>query len=174
MNLAVAEKEDLEKIIQERVESILQQKILELNLVQKSTQLSTGTSLDEKFYVLNERIVRVEEELKNQRDMLILMQKNSDKRFEAMDKRFEDMQKNMDKRFEDMQKYMDKRFEAVDKRFEAVDKRFEAVDKRFEDMQMYMNKRFEDMDRRFVFIQWTMGIGFVSLGTLVSVMKIFG
>ena len=56
-----------------------------------------------------------------------------EKRFEAVDKRFEDV---------------NKRFEAIDKRFEDVNKRFEAIDKRFEDM----NKRFEDLthyiDRR--------------------------
>jgi hypothetical protein len=70
-----------------------------------------------------------------------------EKRFEAVDKRFEDMSKRfeaIDKRFEDMSK----RFEAIDKRFEDVNKRFEAIDKRFEDM----NKRFEDLthyiDRR--------------------------
>lgn len=48
---------------------------------------------------LSERILSVEIELKNQRELMM-------NRFEAIDKRFEDMQKYMDKRFEDM----DKRF----------------------------------------------------------------
>ena len=61
---------------------------------------------------------------------------------EAMNKRFEDLQKYMDKRFEDLQKYMDRRFE-------AVDRRFESIDRRFEDLQKYMDKRFEAVDRRF-------------------------
>ena len=61
---------------------------------------------------LRERIVRVEEELRHQRE---LMRQG----FEAMDRRFE---------------AMEKRFEAVDKRFEAVDKRFEAMDRRFDDL----------------------------------------
>jgi uncharacterized protein YlxP (DUF503 family) len=54
---------------------------------------------------LRERMVRVEEELKHQRELIkaILAQ-------------------------------MKKRFDAVDKRFEAVDKRFEVVDKRFESL----------------------------------------
>ncbi|MGC8962272.1 MAG: hypothetical protein ACP5K1_07545, partial [Candidatus Bathyarchaeia archaeon] len=52
-----------------------------------------------------------------------------DKRFNAVDKRFEDI---------------NKRFEAMDKRFEDINKRFEAMDKRFEDI----NKRFEAMDKR--------------------------
>ncbi len=54
---------------------------------------------------LRERMVRVEEELKHQREL-------------------------MRQGFEQM----DKRFEQVEKRFEQVDKRFEQVDKRFDEM----------------------------------------
>ena len=70
---------------------------------------------------LRERIVRVEEELKHQRELMI-------QGFEQMDKRFEAMQLNMDKRFEQV----DKRFEQVDKRFEQVDKRFEVLTQRID------------------------------------------
>jgi hypothetical protein len=121
---------------------------------------------------LLERMIRVEEELKN---LGIRM----DERFEAMDKRFDLMLNMMDERFEAVDKRfdlvlkmmeerfdaVDKRFEAVDKRFEAVDKRFEAVDKRFEDIQHYM-------DRRFSSLQWFMGTGFFLLATLLSVFHI--
>jgi hypothetical protein len=69
---------------------------------------------------LRERSIRVEEELKHQREL-------------------------MSEGF----KQMEKRFEQVDKRFEQVDKRFEQVDKRFESMQLEMNKRFEQVDKRF-------------------------
>jgi len=80
---------------------------------------------------------------------------------EAMDKRFEAMQKQMDTRFEAMQKQMDTRFEAIDKRFDAMQKqmdtRFEAMqkqmDKRFDAMQKQMDTRFDamqkQMDKRF-------------------------
>ncbi len=61
---------------------------------------------------LRERMVRVEEELRHQRE---LMQQG----FALMEKGFEQV---------------DRRFEQVDKRFEQVDKRFEQVDKRFEEM----------------------------------------
>ena len=54
------------------------------------------------YFRLAERIVRVEEALKN---LSLLMEK----RFEAVDKRFEDM----NKRFEDM----NARFDAIDRRF---------------------------------------------------------
>ena len=69
---------------------------------------------------LRERTIRVEEELRHQREL-------------------------MTEGF----KQMDKRFEQVDKRFEQVDKRLEQVDKRFEQMQLEMSKRFEQVDKRF-------------------------
>jgi hypothetical protein len=63
---------------------------------------------------LRERMVRVEEELKHQREPI------------------KEIPVNMDKRFESMQTEMDKRFEAVDKRFEAMDRRFDALTRRID------------------------------------------
>ncbi len=80
---------------------------------------------------IRERIVRVEEELKTQRELIR-------EGFAAMASRFEEQNA-----------YMNARFEAVDKRFEAIDKRFEAVDKRFEEQTAFMNIRFEAIDKRF-------------------------
>jgi hypothetical protein len=62
---------------------------------------------------LRERMVRVEEELKHQREL-------------------------MRQGFE----LMEKRFEQVDKRFEQVDKRFEQVDKRFDEMLRRHDRHF--------------------------------
>ncbi len=62
---------------------------------------------------LLERIVRVEEGLKSQGQIL-----------------------------ETILHQMDKRFEQVDKRFEQVDKRFEEFDKRFEQMNRNINNLF--------------------------------
>ncbi len=73
---------------------------------------------------LIERMVRVEEELKNQRELMLIGFEQSNKRFE------------------DMQKYMDKRFEQVDKRFEQVDKRFEDVNSKFKMMFAFMTLGF--------------------------------
>ena len=46
----------------------------------------------------------------------------------------------------------EKRFEAINKRLddlkEYVDKRFEAVDKRLDDLKDYVDKRFESLERR--------------------------
>ncbi|MEM2473859.1 MAG: hypothetical protein QXX00_04555 [Candidatus Bathyarchaeia archaeon] len=82
-----------------------------------------------------------------------------EKRFNAIDKRFEELKSYSDKRFEDMNKrfeelrsYSDKRFEDINKRFEDINRRFEDVNRRFEDMNTRfedMNKRFEDMNKRF-------------------------
>ena len=95
------------------------------------------------------RTARVEDELAFQRELICT-------RFEAVDKRFEDLHRSMDKHFE-----------AVDKRFEDLhrnmDKRFEAVDKRFEDM----HKRFNGM-------QWMVGGGVVLLATMMSLFRFFG
>ena len=54
---------------------------------------------------LSERIVRVEEELKHQRELMMQGFANVDKRFEDVDRRFEDV----NRRFEDM----DKRFSTL-------------------------------------------------------------
>ncbi len=68
-----------------------------------------------------ERIIRVEEELKHQRELMREGFNRMDKRFEQVDKRFE----QVDKRFEQMQLEMNKRFEQVDKRFEQMTARID-------------------------------------------------
>ena len=92
---------------------------------------------------LRERMVRVEEELKNQRELM-------KQGFEFMEKRFE---------------YMEKRFEYMEMRFEAIDKRFEAVDKRFDDLIHYT-------DRRFSALTWFIGIGFVIINVVMVILKV--
>ncbi len=130
-------------------------------------EAGSGRSLPDS--VLLERLIRLEEELKAQRQIMEARFNAVDKRFEAVDKRFE----SMDKRFEDIIRLMDSRFEAVDKRFEAVDKRFEAVDKRFDDLIHHMDKRFEAVDKRFSNIQWVMGLGFTLMAGLMAVLNFF-
>jgi len=56
---------------------------------------------------MRERIVRVEEELKHQRELML-------QGFELMDKRFEEMREDMNKRFEQV----DKRFESLTRRLD--------------------------------------------------------
>lgn len=89
---------------------------------------------------LLERMVRVEEELKAQREIMA-------ERFDAMDRRFE----AVDQRFVDLRAYSDARFE-------AVDRRFETMDKRFDDVQTNLSR-----------IQWLIGTGFVLITAAIAV-----
>lgn len=107
---------------------------------------------------LPERMVRVEEELKAQRELMEERFGFMEQRFDAVDRRFE----AVDKRFEDL-------FAHLDKRFEAVDQRFEASDKRFEDLIAHTDKRFETVDKRFNTLTWMIGVGFVVVTSLTTV-----
>lgn len=103
---------------------------------------------------LLERMVRVEEELKSQRQLM-------DERFGFMERRFA----AMDNRFEELLGH-------TNSRFEAVDKRFEAVDKRFEESLQHTNMRFADltaqMNARFTSLSWMIGVGFVVVTSLTT------
>ena len=111
---------------------------------------------------LMERMVRVEEELKSQREILLTHVETSDRRFGDMNRRFEDA----NRRFDDV----NQRFEDVNKRFDDVNERFEDVNKRFDDV----NKRFDDNNKRHTTTQWAVGIGFVVLTALVTVYQFLG
>ena len=125
---------------------------------------------------LLERAVRIEAELKSQRELMLT-------KFEASDRRFEDLTKRLDQRFEDMTRRSDKRFEGMgtrlagmtrqsDRRFEDMGTRFEDLtrhfDRRFGDMNRNSEKRFEDINKRIGGMQWLIGIGMVMLGTMMS------
>ena len=95
---------------------------------------------------LRERIVRVEEELKAQRELM-------KQGFELMDRRFEQV---------------DKRFEQVDKRLDLIEKRFEQIDKRFEQI----DKRIEDLSRRiFHFMIWSFGFTATVAAIVIGILK---
>ena len=115
---------------------------------------------------LIERMTRIEEELRSQRDLILKQNETMQFGFSQMDKRFETMQKQMDSRFEAVQKQMDERFTAVDKRFESVqkqmDERFTAVD-----------KRFDDMNKKFTMMMWMMSAGFTFILTVITLLTIF-
>jgi chromosome segregation ATPase len=99
---------------------------------------------------LRERMVRVEEELRHQRELM------------------REGFAQMDKRFEAMQTSMNQRFEQVDKRFEQVDKRFEQVDKRFESVQQDIRELQRRMDR---FMIWSFGTTLAAAGLVVTLVK---
>lgn len=120
---------------------------------------------------IRERIVRVEEELKHQRELMLAGFKQMEKRFEQVDKRFEQLIGEMNARFAQV----DKRFEQIEKRFEQIDKRFEQVDKRFEQIE----KRFEQIDKRFEvmtaridrFMVWSFATTLTVGGIVIAVIK---
>ena len=71
--------------------------------------------------------------------------------------------------------------ETVEIRFQGVDQRFEAVDQRFEAQQAVMKAGFDAMDKRLdaqqasmKVQQWIVIVGFVILGTMVSVLGLAG
>ena len=111
---------------------------------------------------LRTRMLKVEEELRHQRE---LMQQG----FAMMDKRFESMQHNMDKRFEQVDKRieslqhnMDRRFEQMERRFEQVDKRFEQMDKRFDVLTLRVDR----------FMRWSFGLTLTVAGIIIAVLKL--
>ncbi len=63
--------------------------------------------------------------------------------------------------------------ELNNKRFEAVDKRFEDMNKRFEDMRYYTEKRFDAVDKKINLGYWLVGIGYTSLGMLITYFSVF-
>ena len=97
---------------------------------------------------LVERVIRVEEELKALREIQIAQ-------MEAIEKRFEAMEKANQQRFEAMEK--------------ADQQRFEAIEKRFESLQREMDRRFEAMEKRLTFLQWSIGVGFTLVSSLIGV-----
>ncbi len=121
----------------EQIAEFLVVKFPALKSGSRSRAASTAIDLD-----IRERIVRTEEELKTQRDLMREILGMMEKRFEQVDKRFEQ----------------------VDKRFEQVDKRFEQVDKRFEELR-------EDMDKRFTMMMWFIGLGFTVISAFTVIMK---
>jgi len=99
---------------------------------------------------LRERMVRVEEELRHQRE---LMREG----FAQMDQRHQELRQDMAARFEQ-----------VDKRFEQVDKRFEQVDRRFEGVQQDIRELQRRMDR---FMIWSFGATAGVGGLVVTLVK---
>jgi len=98
------------------------------------------------------------------------MREESQRRFEAADRRFEAIVEEMramradferrfeevDRRFEAIVEEMramradfERRFEEVDRRFEAADRRFEAIVEEMRAMRADFERRFEEVDRRF-------------------------
>jgi septation ring formation regulator EzrA len=103
---------------------------------------------------LRERTIRVEEELKHQRELMVEGFKQMEKRFEQIDRRFEQV---------------DKRFELVEKRFEQIDKRFEQVDKRFEQIHQEIMGLHHEIK---LLMRWSFGTLLAIGGLIVAVLRL--
>ena len=151
----MSEIDEWDEAFEQRLTGFLKENLAEL-------LASEGLSRPARVYEieLRERLVRVEEAIKHQGELIQKTLDFMDVRFGAMDRRFE----AVDKRFEELREDMNTRFEAVDKRFEELredmNTRFEVVD-----------KRFEAVDRRFNSLQWLIGGGFTFLTVVIVLMK---
>jgi DNA repair exonuclease SbcCD ATPase subunit len=96
---------------------------------------------------LRERTIRVEEELKHQRELML-------EGFKQMEKRFEQV---------------NKRFEQVDKRFEQVDKRFEQSDKKFEQLHQEVMGLHHEIK---LLMRWSFGTLLAIGGLIVAVLRL--
>ena len=112
MGVSVMKEEELEAI-GVYVKNHIADWIKESNIIPFSSYDREHYNLMERDIFLSERIVRVEEGIKHQGDLLEKMLDQLDKRFTQVDKRFEEL------RFD-----MNSRFEQVDKRFDDMNKRF--------------------------------------------------
>ena len=149
--------------------ALAQEDIEEIRLLIKKTLSETPETLNANVRYeldLRERTIRVEEELKHQRELMLEGFKQMEKRFEQVDKRFE----QVDKRLEQMSIDANKRFEEMrtdmNKRFEQVDKRFEQVDKRFEQMDKHLTTISHRMDR---FMFWSLGL---TISAVIAIVKL--
>jgi len=114
----------------EEVLYIIEKRLLEL-IKKKPALKAKLKDMFSDVFVEREDMVKILEELRLQRE-------NSDKRFEEMDRRFEEMLNELNKQRED-----------TNKRFEAVDRRFEEVFRELRALREDMNKRFVEMAKEF-------------------------
>ena len=144
----MSEIDEWDEAFEQRLTGFLKENLAEL-------LTSEGLSRPARVYEieLRERLVRVEEAIKHQGELIQKTLDFMDVRFGAMDRRFE----AVDKRFEELR--------------EDMNTRFEAVDKRFEELREDMNTRFEAVDRRFNSLQWLIGGGFTFLTVVIVLMK---
>ena len=77
--------------------------------------------------------------------------------------RVEESLKNIHEQMKEGFQYMEKRFEQMDRRFEHVDKRFEQVDKRFVELREDMKTQFNRVNAILAGLFITVTGGFITL-----------
>jgi len=130
--------------------ALAQEDIEQIRLLIKKTLSETPETLNANVRYeldLRERTIRVEEELKHQRELMLEGFKQMEKRFEQVDKRFEQM----------------------DKRFEQADKRFEQVDKKFEQLHQEIMELHHEIK---LLMRWSFGTLLAIGGLIVAVLRL--
>ncbi|MBF0414975.1 MAG: hypothetical protein HQL79_04310 [Magnetococcales bacterium] len=87
---------------------------VKLHLTEWMAERNMGKSLPMYEIEIRERVIRVEEELRHQRELMQQWFEQVDKRLEQVDKRFE----QVDKRFEQLERRLDARFENLIRRLD--------------------------------------------------------
>jgi len=116
---------------------------------------------------LRERTIRVEEELKHQRELMLTGFAQMEKRFEQVDKRFE----QVDKRFEQVDKQLEQMRKDSDKRFEQVDKQLEQIDKQLEKQNQAIMDIHQEIKLQ---MRWSFGMLIGIGGLVVGILKLIG
>ena len=69
-----------------------------------------------------------------------------------------DLGDRMDRRFEAVEQRWDRRFETIDRRFESMDRRFESMEQRFESMEQRQSSHF----------RWVIGVQLTTAVAMVA------
>ncbi len=105
---------------------------------------------------LRDRIIRVEEELRHQRDLIQQILHQMDKRFEQVERRIEAQRQEMILRFEQVDKHIEAQRQEMILRFAQVDKRFEEINRRID-----------------LFMKWSFGTSLTLAGVVIAAIKFF-
>lgn len=65
--------------------------------------------------------------------LMLQLARNTNRRFDDVNRRFDDLKSNVNQRFNDFNQRFDDFKNEVNRRFDDVDRRFEEVDRRFDD-----------------------------------------
>ena len=114
---------------------------------------------------LRERIIRVEEELKHQRELMIEGFKQMEKRFEQIDRRLE----QEDRRLEQIDKHFEQMHAEMSKRSEQVDWPIERVDKRFEQRHQEIMRLHQEIKQ---LMRWSFGTLLAIGGLVIAVLRL--
>ena len=118
---------------------------------------------------LLERVLRIEEELKAGREVMIAKFEASDRRFESIDLRIGDLIKTMDDRFRTAAKTSDDRFNSLIK---TIDDRFRTAAKASDDRFAGLDDRFARINRHIGVVKWFVISSFVVLGSIISLVAV--